>query len=148
MALVYGTLEIIWKFLWLRTFCCALSLPTFYINKEILFFLQNRLPLFYCTTVFVKLFLLHCCVYKVFTVPLKLLLFQQCSTCITVPTKLLLLLWNFNCFKDVSTPICNDITRGDLDLEFDREIVKVRCGNSFNWNNRRVNQMWKFIWLE
>ena len=43
-----------------------------------------------------------------------------------VSTKLLLLLGNFNCFIDVSTPniianSCNDITFGDLDLESDGE---------------------------
>ena len=72
-------------------------------NKEILFFLQNWLPLLYCTSVSVKLFQLHCCVYKVFAVPLMLLLFQQCFTFITVSTKLLVLLGNFNCFIDVPT---------------------------------------------
>jgi len=61
----------------------------FKINKEILFFLQNRLPLLYCPSVSVKLFQLHCCVYKVFTVPLMHLLFQQCFTCISVSAKLL-----------------------------------------------------------
>ena len=55
-----------------------------------------------------------------------LLLFQQCFTFITVSTKLLVLLGNFNCFIDVSTPniianSCNDITFGDLDLESDGE---------------------------
>ena len=79
---------------------CVLTITS---NKEILSFLQNRLPLLYCTSVSVKLFQLHCCVYKVFAVPLVLLLFQQCFTFITVSTKLLVLLGNFNCFIDVST---------------------------------------------
>ena len=59
-------------------------------TRKSCFFLQNRLLLLYCSSVSMQLFQLHCCVYKVFTAPLMLLLFQQCFACITVSTKLLL----------------------------------------------------------
>ena len=64
-------------------------------------FLQNRLLLIYCSSVYEQFFQLHCCFYKASTASQKLLLLQQCFTCITVSMKPLLLLESFNCLIDV-----------------------------------------------
>ena len=99
------------------------------INKEILFLLQNRLPLLYCSTITENWF--NCT-----AVSTKLLLLlwsfycHQCFFCIAVPMKFLLLLWSFYCFNNVPTA-----------LQF---ILQSDCQYDEFW----VNGMWQFIYFE
>ena len=82
------------------------TLNHFYVTRKSCIFLQNRLLLIYCSSVYKQFFQLHCCFYKASTASQKLLLLQQCFTCITVSMKPLLLLGNFNCLKDVPNFNC------------------------------------------
>ena len=100
--------------------CCLFVEKRSLLNKEILFLLQNRLPLLYCSTITENWF--NCT-----AVSTKLLLLlwsfycHQCFFCIAVPMKFLLLLWSFYCFNNVPAAL-QFILQSDCQYRFQNSL--------------------------